>query len=163
VAADSGRLSPDMALGSAIVIWVGACVWWLHSRPMQVSLGWAWRSYVDARDTRDQLRQRQGELSQALTSLDLAYRRLEHLNDELNRARRASEEARRLKCEFAANISHELRTPLNLILGFSEMMVATPHVYGDWQLPPVYQADIDAIYRNAQHLSGLIDDVLDLS
>src|SRR5262249_55488887 len=60
-------------------------------------------------------------------------------------------------------ISHELRTPLNLIVGFSEMMVAAPHAYGLDGMPAALRADVDAIHRNAQHLAGLIDDVLDLS
>ena len=142
---------------------LGAFLFWLTSRPVAQPLEWAWSSYVDARGARDQLRQHQGELNAALKSLDLAYRRLEHLNNELARARHIADEARRLKSQFAANISHELRTPLNLIVGFSEMMVAMPRSYGVRGLPAVFRADVDAICRNAQHLSGLIDDVLDLS
>ena len=61
-----------------------------------------------------------------------------------------------------ANVSHELRTPLNMIIGFSEMISHTPQVYGE-HLVPALLADIEIIQRNAQHLSSLIDDVLDLS
>src|SRR3972149_5091178 len=85
------------------------------------------------------------------------------MNVELDRARSEAQEARQLKAQFAANISHELRTPLNLIIGFSEMMATAPQSYGGEPLPPGYQCDIDTIYRNARHLSSLIDDILDLS
>src|SRR5579884_861693 len=156
-------LSLEAMLSSALVVCVGAALFWLTARPITTFLGWAWSSYVDARETRDRLRQRQGELNRALKSLEIAYSRLEHLNDELNRARHVAEEAQRFKSQFAASISHELRTPLNLIIGFSEMMVAMPHTYGTTPLPAAYQADIAAIYQNARHLAGLIDDVLDLA
>jgi CheY-like chemotaxis protein/nitrogen-specific signal transduction histidine kinase len=95
--------------------------------------------------------------------LNAAYQRLEQLNLELARARRQAERARRLKSEFAAAISHELRTPLNLIIAFSEMMVSEPRAYGGQILPDAYRGDVEAIYRNACHLSNLVDDVLDLS
>ena len=164
VAAVPGASLPtSVALIGLLASWASAGLFWLTARPAYTTLEWAWASYADASETQNQLRQQNGELSGVLKSLDLAYQRLEHLNDELNRARHAAEEARRLKSEFAASISHELRTPLNLILGFSEMMVRRPAGYGPLDLPTVYQADVDAIFRNAQHLAGLIDDVLDLS
>ena len=156
-------ISVVLWVGGVVNIWFGVFLFWLSARPSDMTLEWAWASYADARQTQDELRRHQGELNRVLKTLDLAYRRLEHLNDELNQARHAAERAHRLKSEFAVSISHELRTPLNLILGFSEMMVATPHAYGSVRLPPPYQADVDAIFRNAQHLAGLIDDVLDLS
>jgi len=59
-------------------------------------------------------------------------------------------------------VSHELRSPLNLILGFSRLMVLSPESYGE-ALPRPYREDMDAIYRNSQHLLALIDDILDLS
>jgi signal transduction histidine kinase/CheY-like chemotaxis protein len=163
IGAIAGRISIESLVLGVIVNWAGASLFWLTARPAYTTLAWAWSSYIDAAEKHEQLRQQHGELARVLKSLDLAYRRLEHLNDELNRARHVAEEARRLKSEFAASISHELRTPLNLILGFSEMMVRRPKSYGDLPLPPAFQADIDTIYRNARHLASLIDDVLDLS
>jgi CheY-like chemotaxis protein len=49
-----------------------------------------------------------------------------------------------------------------MIIGFSEMITQSPQVYGG-ELPPALLADISAIQRNSQHLSRLVDDVLDLS
>ncbi|MEJ5199908.1 MAG: ATP-binding protein, partial [Anaerolineae bacterium] len=73
-----------------------------------------------------------------------------------------AEDARRVKEEFVANVSHELRTPLNMIIGFSEMITQSPQTYGQ-ALPPALLADLKVILRNSQHLSRLIDDVLDMS
>lgn len=145
-----------LALGSAILSWTGLS-------PIHVALDWAWQSYEKSRQVTAELRDRQGELSRVIKSLNESYSQLERLNDELVLARNAAEEARRLKAQFAANISHELRTPLNLIIGFSELMTSSPDAYGGELMPPSYQSDLDAIFRNSRHLSGLIDDVLDLS
>ncbi|MBN1220031.1 MAG: hybrid sensor histidine kinase/response regulator, partial [Anaerolineae bacterium] len=73
-----------------------------------------------------------------------------------------AENARRAKEEFVANVSHELRTPLNMIVGFSETILQSPQTYGE-KIPPALLADLMVVYRNAEHLSDLIDDVLDLS
>ncbi|MBI2941513.1 MAG: response regulator [Chloroflexi bacterium] len=158
-----GDLPLDLALAAHFLIWAGALIAWTAARPVHTALDWAWSSYLDALHRAEELRDRQGELNRALKSLTEAYYRLERANQELDRARKAAEEARRQKAEFAANISHELRTPLNLIIGFSEMMTIAPESYGAETLPDTYRGDVEAVYRNACHLSGLIDDVLDLS
>jgi signal transduction histidine kinase/CheY-like chemotaxis protein len=109
----------------------------------------------DAREQRMELKQTQEDLIQA-------NRELARLTDRLKAMHQVAEEARRAKEEFVANVSHELRTPLNMIIGFSEVITQSPRVYGD-KLPPALLADITAIQRNSQHLSKLVDDVLDLS
>ena len=73
-----------------------------------------------------------------------------------------AEEARKVKEEFVANVSHELRTPLNMIIGYTELIMKSPGSYGG-RLPPRLLADIGVIQRNSQHLTELINDVLDLS
>jgi signal transduction histidine kinase/CheY-like chemotaxis protein len=156
-------LGPDVALPTLLLLFGSAGLFWVATRPIYTALDWSWESYTISHQMVEQLRDRQGELGRTVKSLNEAYLQLEQLNRELARARLAAEEARRLKSEFAANISHELRTPLNLIIGFSEMMATAPQAYGGAALPPAYQSDLDAILRNARHLSTLIDDVLDLS
>src|SRR5579883_2930235 len=153
----------DSATGGAALVLVGLSVLltWAAAHPVQAALVWAWDSYLDALRRSEELRDRQGELNRVLASLNETCYRLEVANEELARARAAADEARQLKAEFAANISHELRTPLNLIIGFSEILMETRA--GEPALPPAVRADIDVIYRNARHLSNLIDDVLDLS
>jgi len=71
-------------------------------------------------------------------------------------ARRA-EDANRIKDEFLAMLSHELRTPLNAVLGYTRMLRMR-------ELDEHRQARaIDVIERNAQILSQLVSDVLDIS
>jgi signal transduction histidine kinase/CheY-like chemotaxis protein len=101
------------------------------------------------------LQQTQEDLLQANTELA-------RLSDRLKWISRIAEEARQAKAQFVANVSHELRTPLNMVIGFSEMIVGSTGSYGT-NLPPALKADLSVILRNAQHLSTLIDDVLDLA
>lgn len=77
-------------------------------------------------------------------------------------ARQAAEEANRLKSRFLSTISHELRTPLNLVVGLSRLMLEE----GDEEfasLPGRTRRDVERIFAYAQHLGGLINDVIDLT
>ncbi|MBI2942164.1 MAG: response regulator [Chloroflexi bacterium] len=89
--------------------------------------------------------------------------RLEELNRRLAEARAAAEKARRLKAEFAAAVSHELRTPLNIIIGFAELLVVPGRARQATPVPDACRRQLEAIYRNACHISNLVDDILDLS
>src|SRR6185436_5713034 len=64
----------------------------------------------------------------------------------------------RLKSRFLSTVSHELRTPLNLIVGLSEILLREQS-----ESAQLYREDVERIHDSAQHLSGLIRDVLDLS
>ncbi|MFC6777406.1 response regulator [Methylobacterium gregans] len=77
----------------------------------------------------------------------------------LREAREAAEEASRAKSRFLANMSHELRTPLSAVIGYAEMLEEEAEDLGQQSL----LADLGKIRANAQHLLGLINDVLDLS
>lgn len=81
---------------------------------------------------------------------------------EATEGRRLAEEADRMKGRFLSTVSHELRTPLNLIVGLSGMLLQGPEEQRT-RLPPATRRDIERIYINAQHLAGLIGDVLDLA
>lgn len=76
--------------------------------------------------------------------------------------RQAAEEANRMKSRFLSTISHELRTPLNLIVGLSGILLRE-NEEGDAALPESVQRDVERIQAYAQHLGGLIGDVLDLA
>jgi signal transduction histidine kinase/CheY-like chemotaxis protein len=122
------------------------------------------RAFKESKAARDQIEEswkQRMELIQTQEDLLLANRELARLSDGLKAMMQIAEDARRVKEEFVANVSHELRTPLNMIIGFSELIAKAPRIYGN--LPPSLLADIAAIQRNSQHLSDLVNDVLDLS
>ena len=123
---------------------------------------WMRESSYRARLLLEEARDRKAELNQALDDLARANIQLNRLNVMTQHLRQAAEDARASREEFVANVSHELRTPLNMILSFSEMIIQAPETYGN-KIPPALIADLTVIERNANHLSKLVDDVLDLS
>ncbi|HIC88442.1 MAG TPA: response regulator, partial [Anaerolineae bacterium] len=152
-----------VSVPAIILVYFAAIASWLVMHRFQTALAWALNTSDLAMRRAQEAQEHRGRLRRALKDLDEAYRRLDHADQALARAWEIAEDARRFKSQFAANLSHELRTPLNLIVGFSEMMATAPEIYGETPLPPPYRGDINAIYRSAQHLASLIDDVLDLS
>ena len=79
------------------------------------------------------------------------------IEKELKTAREAADAANRAKSEFLANMSHEIRTPLAGILGYAEMLI---HYCQTDEEREDYGAKIK---RNADNLTELINDILDLS
>ncbi|NDY90427.1 response regulator [Ideonella livida] len=74
----------------------------------------------------------------------------------LQAAAEAAEAASRAKSRFLANMSHEIRTPLNAILGMTHLLRE--------EVGPGQAADrLNKIEGAAQHLLGVINDVLDLA
>ncbi len=76
---------------------------------------------------------------------------------EQKRLRQAVADASRAKDEFLAMLSHELRTPLNTVLGYSHMLQS-----GTLERPALDKA-LEAIIRNGDALTRLVNDVLDAS
>ncbi len=83
------------------------------------------------------------------------YKETRELAQTLNYAAAELSRVDGLQKELIANISHDLRTPLTMITGYSEVMRDIP---GE-NTPENVQVIID----EAQHLSALVNDLLDLS
>jgi len=91
-------------------------------------------------------------------SVDITERKNAEL--ALVAAKEVAELANRTKTEFLANMSHELRTPLNAIIGFSQVMAA--EMMGPIGTPKYISYARD-IASSAEHLLGIINDILDVS
>ena len=75
----------------------------------------------------------------------------------LQKAKEVAEAANSAKSRYVVGLSHELRTPLNAVLGYAQILER------DETIPPRRQSSIKTIRRSAEHLSGLIDGLLDIS
>ncbi len=71
-----------------------------------------------------------------------------------------AEAANAAKSTFLANMSHEIRTPLNAIIGFSDALLLGIH--GELKHPK-HKEYIQDIKGSGEHLSTVINDILDLS
>jgi signal transduction histidine kinase len=97
--------------------------------------------FIDSAEMRDEYAQKERE-ARALAQVNAELRRLDEL-----------------KSEFLAMVSHELRTPLTAIIGYSRLMMRQVH----GRLTPKQLEHQEAIFRGAQRLSDLINDLLDVS
>ena len=76
---------------------------------------------------------------------------------KLQKAKELAEAASNAKSRHVVGLSHELRTPLNAILGYSQLLERDPEL-------PLRRVDaVKVVRRSAEHLSGLIDGLLDIS
>lgn len=132
---------PARAMGGlAVADWIAALA--------AVAFLLCWRRYDLFIESADKVR----EYETGFAEQERAARALAQVNEEL---RRLDE----LKSEFLAVVSHELRTPLTAIIGYSRLL--TRQLQGS--LTPKQLDQIEAIFRSAQRLAGLINDLLDVS
>jgi signal transduction histidine kinase/ActR/RegA family two-component response regulator len=105
----------------------------------------------------DELGSLAGSINDMLESLDRSALELRARNQELASARDAADAASRAKSAFLANMSHEIRTPMAAVMGFADLLLDPE------QTPEDRVECVQTIRRNAEHLLGIINDLLDLS
>ncbi len=100
----------------------------------------------------------QSELySASLCNTQNLEQRVNERTQELREAVIVAQTANQSKTEFLALLSHELRTPLTSILGLSATLLRLP-------LPTLtdrQQNYLQTIHNSGEHLSELVDDILD--
>lgn len=84
------------------------------------------------------------------------HKLMQQLNDKLTRATREAEAGTRAKSSFLANMSHEIRTPMNGILGMLSLLA-------DRDMAPRERDYLETARESANHLLGLLNDILDIS
>ena len=89
-----------------------------------------------------------------VTIVDVSVRK--HYEQQLERAKRAAEEADRSKTQFISIMSHELRTPLNGIIGMMELAGREP-------LSEKQQKCLQNAKRSADDLLHILNDILDFA
>ncbi|QDT25533.1 Sensory/regulatory protein RpfC [Gimesia panareensis] len=78
------------------------------------------------------------------------------VDETLERARKAAEQANEEKSLFLANMSHEIRTPLNAIIGISELLLDSSPTYEQREF-------LTIVLESGESLLSIINDLLDFS
>lgn len=89
-----------------------------------------------------------------VTIVDVSVRK--QYEEQLERAKRAAEEADRSKTQFLSTMSHEIRTPLNGIIGMLELTEREP-------LSAKQQQYLQNARRSADDLLHILNDILDFA
>jgi signal transduction histidine kinase/CheY-like chemotaxis protein len=80
-----------------------------------------------------------------------------HTDLQLQRARELADARNVAKSKYVRGMSHELRTPLNAVLGYAQLLES------DRALPDKVRHGVRVIRRSSDHLSSLVDGLLDIS
>jgi len=82
---------------------------------------------------------------------------LQQSHSELKTAKEAAERANLAKSQYVIGMSHELRSPLNAVVGYAQILS------NDASIPPRRRDAVRVVRRSAEHMSGLIDGLLEIS
>ena len=93
----------------------------------------------------------------ALLFLFDIYRIMQRRERQMEVEKVLAEESSRAKTSFLSNMSHEIRTPMNAIIGLDNIALRDPDI------SPRTREHLEKIGASAQHLLGLINDILDMS
>ncbi len=123
---------------SALLIFIGLCSWWLiliHESRLLAH-----------------------EETTKQTQLLLKEIEDHKITDEkYQQAIITADNANSAKSRFLSNMSHEIRTPLNCIVGYSHIL------HSDKTIPEHRHEAIEILKRSSEHLSSLIEDILDIA
>lgn len=123
-------------------------LWVVFSVLVLIVAGGLFRLFVVARNGRREDRRRIEMLKEAVAAHELAAA-------ELHRAKSAAEAANAAKTRYLVAVSHEIRSPLNAIYGYAQLLER------EGAIPPTEAGGV--IRRSSEHLTNLVEGLLDLS
>ena len=96
-------------------------------------------------------------LEEAIVREQIQSKELSESREALKNALAAAENANKAKTAFLSNMSHEIRTPMNAIIGLNNIAL------NDDSASDKVKDYLGKIKNSAQHLLGIINDILDMS
>ena len=96
-------------------------------------------------------------LEEAIEREKLQKAELNESREALKDALASAEQANKAKTAFLSNMSHEIRTPMNAIIGLNNIAMNEPTASEE------VKGHLRKIGGSAQHLLGIINDILDMS
>jgi signal transduction histidine kinase/CheY-like chemotaxis protein/purine-cytosine permease-like protein len=123
---------------ASLLVFIGLCTWWLilNAESRRVAL----------EETSKQTQLLLQEIEEHKKT-DLKLQQAIHMADTANQA----------KSRFLSNMSHEIRSPLNSIVGYAHIL------HQDASIPEHRRQAVETIKRSGEHLSSLIEDILDIA
>ncbi|HVY99923.1 MAG TPA: ATP-binding protein [Dongiaceae bacterium] len=109
---------------------------------------------VLAHESRQVAEQESERQTQMLTNEIEAH---ERTYDQLQKAKSAAESANVAKSRYIVGVSHEIRAPLNAVFGYAQLLERDP------ALSTRQQDAVRVIRRSSEHLSMLVDGLLDIA
>ena len=97
------------------------------------------------------------DLEEAYAREKIQKKELAENRETLKDALASAENANRAKTAFLSNMSHEIRTPMNAIIGLNNIAMNDPTASDK------VKEYLEKIGDSAQHLLGIINDILDMS
>jgi signal transduction histidine kinase/CheY-like chemotaxis protein len=123
---------------TSLLVFIGLCTWWLILND-------------------ESRRVAQGEMDRQTQRLKLEIAEHKKTDAKLQEATKAADRANTAKSRFLSSMSHEIRTPLNSILGYSYILHSDPAI------PKHRRQAVEILKRSGEHLSALIEDILDIA
>ncbi|UOA10078.1 ATP-binding protein [Methylobacter sp. S3L5C] len=123
---------------ASLLVFIGLCTWWLILN-------------VESRRVAQEETVKQTQL------LLLEIEEHKKTDSKLKESMKMANTANQAKSRFLSNMSHEIRSPLNSIIGYSYILHKDPSI------PENRRQAVDTLKRSGEHLSALIEDILDIA
>ncbi len=131
-------LSNFVKVYSSLLVFIGLCTWWLVLND-------------------ESRRVANEEIAKQTQRLLLEIAEHEKTDGKLQQALKMADRANSAKSRFLSSMSHEIRTPLNSIIGYAYILQKDPAI------PAHRRQAVEILRRNGEHLSSLIEDILDIA
>lgn len=123
---------------SSLLVFIGLCTWWLILND-------------------ESRRVAHEEIAKQTQRLLMEIAEHTKTDAKLQAATKAADRANTAKSRFLSNMSHEIRTPLNSIIGYAYILQQDPAI------PAHRRQAVEILKRSGEHLSALIEDILDIA